>query len=282
MFDVVETWIAVLKAGGNSDGRLTATMSKQHGGTRRRQRHAVAAGRHAVSRFAVHRRRPAGPVGGDGGRQRQRLGLQLRDAEQPDHPALWNAYRELPPGMKTGDQISPPGGYVGGGLQMQTDLAVGPAGDVWVMNNWEDINSCFGTPDETLSTRCGGQGVVVFFGMAKPVRAPQIGPARAPDPSQPFGDMLARMSSSPEADPSVGWPKKPPATWVVAFGLATLAAVIVGLSVLSQMTPNSGSAVDVLGPVICMAYAAFTWIVAFPSAWLLIHLIRRVRRPRSP
>lgn len=90
------------------------------------------------------------------------------------------------------------------------------------------------------------------------------------------------MSSSPEADPSVGWPKKPPATWVVAFGLATLAAVIVGLSVLSQMTPNSGSAVDVLGPVICMAYAAFTWIVAFPSAWLLIHLIRRVRRPRSP
>jgi hypothetical protein len=28
--------------------------------------------------------------------------------------------------MKTGDQISPPLGYVGGGLQMQTDLAIGP------------------------------------------------------------------------------------------------------------------------------------------------------------
>ena len=84
-----------------------------------------------------------------------------------------------PPGMKTGDQISPPGGYVGGGLQMQTDLAVSPAGDVWVMNNWQDIDSCFGAPDETLSTRCGGQGVVIFFGMAKPVRSPQIGPARA-------------------------------------------------------------------------------------------------------
>jgi hypothetical protein len=85
-----------------------------------------------------------------------------------------------PPGMKTGDQISPPGGYIGGGLQMQTDLAIGPAGDVWVMNNWQDIDSCFGVPDEALSTRCGGQGVVIFFGMAKPVRAPQIGPARAP------------------------------------------------------------------------------------------------------
>jgi hypothetical protein len=83
-----------------------------------------------------------------------------------------------PPGFKTGDQIAPPNGYVGGGLQMQTDLAISPSGDVWVMNNWQDINSCFGTPDETLSTRCGGQGVVIFFGMAKPVRAPQIGPAR--------------------------------------------------------------------------------------------------------
>ena len=84
-----------------------------------------------------------------------------------------------PPGFKTGEQISPPGGYVGGGLQMQTDLAISPAGDVWVINNWQDINSCFGVPPEPLSTRCGGQGVVIFFGMAKPVRPPQIGPARA-------------------------------------------------------------------------------------------------------
>jgi hypothetical protein len=85
-----------------------------------------------------------------------------------------------PPGFKTGDQISPPGGYVGGGLQLQTDLAIGPAGDVWVINNWQDIESCFGVPPESVSTRCGGQGVVVFFGLAKPVRAPQIGPARQP------------------------------------------------------------------------------------------------------
>ena len=83
-----------------------------------------------------------------------------------------------PPGFKTGDQIGPPNGYVGGGLQMQTDLAISPSGDVWVMNNWQDIDSCFGVPDEALSTRCGGQGVTIFFGMAKPVRAPQIGPAR--------------------------------------------------------------------------------------------------------
>jgi hypothetical protein len=54
------------------------------------------------------------------------------------------------------------------------------AGNVWVMNNWQDIDSCIGTPKEALSTRCGGQGVVVFYGMAKPVRAPQIGPAQQP------------------------------------------------------------------------------------------------------
>lgn len=82
-----------------------------------------------------------------------------------------------PPGFKTGDQIGPPNGYVGGGLQMQTDLAISPSGDVWVMNNWQDIDSCFGPVNEALSTRCGGQGVTIFFGMAKPVRAPQIGPA---------------------------------------------------------------------------------------------------------
>ena len=83
-----------------------------------------------------------------------------------------------PPGMKTGDAISPPNGYVGGGLQLQVDIGVGPAGDVWVTNNWQDTAACYGKPDEGISTRCGGQGVVVFFGMAKPVRTPQIGPAR--------------------------------------------------------------------------------------------------------
>jgi streptogramin lyase len=83
-----------------------------------------------------------------------------------------------PPGMKTGDPISPPGGYQGGGLQMQTDLSISPTGDVWVIDNWENYPSCFPGQPEGLSTRCGGQGVTVFHGMAKPVRTPQIGPAQ--------------------------------------------------------------------------------------------------------
>ena len=83
-----------------------------------------------------------------------------------------------PPGVKTGQAISPPNGYVGGGLQLQVDLGIGPAGDVWVTNNWQNPTDAFGKVDEALQTQGAGQGVVVFYGMAKPVKTPLIGPPR--------------------------------------------------------------------------------------------------------
>ena len=61
--------------------------------------------------------------------------------------------------------ISPPGGYVGGGLQMQVDVGSGPAGDVWVTNNRQDYPAALGQVAEPLSALGGVQGVVVFFGM---------------------------------------------------------------------------------------------------------------------
>jgi hypothetical protein len=85
-----------------------------------------------------------------------------------------------PPGTKTGDAISPVGGYVGGGLQMMVDVVVGPAGDVWVSNNWQYYPADLGRVPEALSTLGAGQGLVVFYGMAKPVRVPMIGPPRQP------------------------------------------------------------------------------------------------------
>ena len=85
-----------------------------------------------------------------------------------------------PPGLKPGDVISPPGGYVGGGMQMLVDVGFGPAGDVWITNNWQYYPAVLGKVDEALSTLGGGQGVVVFFGMAKPVKTPLIGPPRQP------------------------------------------------------------------------------------------------------
>ena len=63
-----------------------------------------------------------------------------------------------PPGLKTGDPISPPGGYIGG-LQILTDLAIDPAGNVWVANNWDLPDQGFKkVPDPQLSTRFGGNG----------------------------------------------------------------------------------------------------------------------------
>ena len=85
-----------------------------------------------------------------------------------------------PPGLKTGDPISPPAGYIGG-LQIITDVAIDSAGNVWVANNWDRPDEGFEkVPDEALSTRFGGDGAVVFFGLAKPVKTPLIGPPRAP------------------------------------------------------------------------------------------------------
>ena len=83
-----------------------------------------------------------------------------------------------PAGMKTGDAISPPGGYKGGGMQMLVDVSIDPAGNAWVSDNWQDPLSCYPKAAEGDSTRCGGQGMTVFYGIAKPVRAPQIGPAQ--------------------------------------------------------------------------------------------------------
>jgi hypothetical protein len=84
-----------------------------------------------------------------------------------------------PPGMKTGDPISPAGGYVGGGMTYLTDIGIDPAGNVWVADNWETPDACWNPNfNEAKSTQCGGNGLTVFYGMAKPVRAPQIGPAQ--------------------------------------------------------------------------------------------------------
>jgi hypothetical protein len=167
------------KGGGNPDPYLTTTMSKQKPGH-------WSGGSVTVLR-PDGSQMPFSPISGKGlvGPWAAAVdgddNVWISNFAMKDSPIteLCGARTEnCPPGFKTGDQISPPGGYVGGGLQMQTDLAIGPAGDVWVMDNWQDIDSCFFGAPEAVSTRCGGQGVTVFFGMAKPVRAPQIGPAK--------------------------------------------------------------------------------------------------------
>ena len=90
------------------------------------------------------------------------------------------ASRELPARRKDRRPDLTPGGYIGG-LQIITDVAVDPAGNVWVANNWDRPDEGFKKdPEPALSTRFGGNGTVVFFGLAKPVKTPLIGPPRAP------------------------------------------------------------------------------------------------------
>jgi hypothetical protein len=86
-----------------------------------------------------------------------------------------------PSGMRMDDSISPPGGYVGGGLQMQVDIAIDQAGDVWVSNNWQDRQAGLEEVPEARSSLAAGQGLVVFYDMAKSVRPPLIGLARPLD-----------------------------------------------------------------------------------------------------
>jgi hypothetical protein len=51
---------------------------------------------------------------------------------------------------------------------------------VWVANNWDRTDEGFKkVPDEAQSTSFGGNGAVVFFGLAKPVKTPLIGPPGA-------------------------------------------------------------------------------------------------------
>jgi len=53
-----------------------------------------------------------------------------------------------PPGTKTGDPISPPGGYIGG-LQIITDVVIDPAGNVW----WRTTGICRSKASRKCRTR---------------------------------------------------------------------------------------------------------------------------------
>jgi hypothetical protein len=55
-------------------------------------------------------------------------------------------------------------------MQQLVDIGVGPAGDIWVTNNWDYDAAAFGQAPEALSTRGAGQGVVGLCSMAWPSR----------------------------------------------------------------------------------------------------------------
>lgn len=80
--------------------------------------------------------------------------------------------RYCPPGVRTGEPITPVGGYANGALQHVTAVQVDPSGNVWVANNWST-----GSP---LSQPVGGDGLVQYVGLAAPVKTPLAGPPVRP------------------------------------------------------------------------------------------------------
>lgn len=76
-----------------------------------------------------------------------------------------------PAGLKTGDPISPFRGYSSDGLTRNTGIAIDPSGNVWLANNWLEV---------PIQTNPGGRHLVVFVGLAAPVRTPIAGPPRQP------------------------------------------------------------------------------------------------------
>ncbi len=76
-----------------------------------------------------------------------------------------------PAGLKTGDPISPTGGYSSDGLTRNTGVVIDPSGNIWVANNWMEV---------PIQSNPGGHEMVVFVGLAAPVKTPMVGPPQQP------------------------------------------------------------------------------------------------------
>jgi hypothetical protein len=78
-----------------------------------------------------------------------------------------------PAGTKPGDLLHV---FKSGSIQMLTDVAIDPAGNVWAANNWNNpVVATSDNPDRALSTWGGGSGLTVIYGVAAPVKPPRIG-----------------------------------------------------------------------------------------------------------
>ncbi len=81
-------------------------------------------------------------------------------------------------GTKTGDVIHV---FQSGSIQLVTDVAIDPAGNVWVANNWNNPEAALASdPARPISTFGGGDGIVVIYGVAGPVLPPRMGKVQRP------------------------------------------------------------------------------------------------------
>jgi hypothetical protein len=84
----------------------------------------------------------------------------------------------FPVGTKPGDVIHV---FQSGSIQMLTDVAIDPAGNVWAANNWNDLHAVLDdVPASPTSTWGGGSGFTIIYGVAAPVKTPLMGQVRQP------------------------------------------------------------------------------------------------------
>ena len=157
---------------------LAAVMFKQNA-TERGSVTPVSSGWKPVSGFSVHRRRPTWALGCDRRWERQCLDLQLRHEEQSDRAAMRRAHRELPARL----QDRRPDFATRWLCRRRPSDADRPCD----LTRWRRLGD-----GQLAGHRCCYRhgalrgnfdplwwpGRACSSGMAKPVRAPQIGPAR--------------------------------------------------------------------------------------------------------
>jgi hypothetical protein len=81
-----------------------------------------------------------------------------------------------PADTKTGDVIHV---FTSGSIQMLTDVAIDPAGNVWAANNWNNLDAVAAEkPAWATSTWGGGSGLTIIYGVAAPVKPPRMGQVR--------------------------------------------------------------------------------------------------------
>jgi hypothetical protein len=81
-----------------------------------------------------------------------------------------------PAGTKAGDVLHV---FKSGSIQLLTDVAIDPAGNVWAANNWNNAEAAVRpNPPTAISTWGGGSGLTVIYGVAAPVRPPRMGKVR--------------------------------------------------------------------------------------------------------
>ncbi|HYV36550.1 MAG TPA: hypothetical protein VE988_12635, partial [Gemmataceae bacterium] len=79
---------------------------------------------------------------------------------------------------KPGDAIHV---FQSGSIQLITDVAIDPAGNIWAANNWNNVEAAMSdNPLRRTSTWGGGSGLTVIYGVAAPVKTPVMGQVRQP------------------------------------------------------------------------------------------------------